>query len=777
MVMVCTASWAGRWTDPGSSAYSGSTNIYFDLKLNGSLAGSGSVEVGAFINNQVRGDVYANTLTSNGITYGVLRVRGNQADNGKTITLKVSVGANVYELTETFTYTGGSIGTLSNLKHFSVVDPFASGATITVPSITVGVGETVNVLDCVRITLTDGTVYTGNTLPLPCPALSNVNNWKFGTTSSVSRSGFVLTGVKGTGPQGEDYRLSVSGLAGSILTLWSTLYVTPFNYFTEAGTTVTVDDITLNMNGVKTADLRDLVHISHHVVGRDDISGTWRQLETQGVLPAGFSATINGTTLVSYSNATHLLTAGRTSTPEGESMTVTLNFGEFTASASSTVRVTPYNILLTGINLDNSVTQFPRFETGYIGLTIEPSNASFDPANLVIEAVCANNMLWDAGDVRFVTHEGHPAIEFTPSICGHATLRVQYEAIESTLELDCSFDQKVVDGWSWNTYPWIDGTETLANIDNNIYGGKLLDVRSQDADNLKDPVYGFFGDLTSLDANSCYKMQTSGLSGNSVKHVYGIEALPIMDMMQTIDLRQGWNWVCYPYAYDRSFEDLKVNFMGAMEGDRIISLDGGFAEYDGMGSWMSSLTEMKHGEGYLFYCSSPYSLMWDSESSMPQPVVNSTRRMAREVVRTWNYNAHNFRDNMTIVAEVEGLRAEAGTTIGVFVNGECRGEGTLVENGDRQYFFITAHGEDGETLDFMINDGGSNFPVIGNLAFTAQAGSLRHPVVLASPELTGIAVTRQTTEANNAMFDLQGRRLSSSPLRGIVLKGGEKVLR
>ena len=93
---------------------------------------------------------------------------------------------------------------------------------------------------------------------------------------------------------------------------------------------------------------------------------------------------------------------------------------------------------------------------------------------------------------------------------------------------------------------------------------------------------------------------------------------------------------------------------------------------------------MQAGKGYLYYSNNEeeheLNLIYRYED-MAQVRLPRQAAASRQLNSVWKYDAGAFADNMAVVARIEGLENPENYSIGAFVNGECRGEGSVVSNG------------------------------------------------------------------------------------------------
>lgn len=125
LLFVAMATFASRWTAPDVHDYSGRFVVYTQVNVNGSV--TNNVEIAAFVGDELRGvATYSNV--SNG--YMALQVRGNETDNGKSVTFKIAYNHLVYKSTKTLTYEHGE--TYSTVPFVLNVDAI-TGVSLTNP--------------------------------------------------------------------------------------------------------------------------------------------------------------------------------------------------------------------------------------------------------------------------------------------------------------------------------------------------------------------------------------------------------------------------------------------------------------------------------------------------------------------------------------------------------------------------------------------------------------------------------------------------------------------
>lgn len=312
-----------------------------------------------------------------------------------------------------------------------------------------------------------------------------------------------------------------------------------------------------------------------------------------------------------------------------------------------------------------------------------------------------------------------------PHGVGRATISVKLDGVEvatSYVSIGQRYMQKA--GWKWAS---LYGGGVRWNSPEYELGNVVEEIRSEDALLHNDPEYGYFGDIYSLETGTCYKIKVKeeepGLLDLRIMYTGAYE-----DMQTHRQIVPMWNWLGNPYQYDHdinsvfSTEDSNANNFNV--GDRIVSKDNGFAEYNGE-KWTGTLTTLHAGLGYMYFNagSENVDMEYQRESLMPQgtPVMNAPQHKQS----VWTYNSAPFADNMTIVADLGNDYSAERFTVGAFVGDECRGEGEMIDG----KCFITVHADKGETISFKLHDAvnGEMRTINEQMPFAKMAGSLRAP--------------------------------------------------
>ena len=380
---------------------------------------------------------------------------------------------------------------------------------------------------------------------------------------------------------------------------------------------------------------------------------------------------------------------------------------------------------LKGFKVDEYV-EMVSTETRDFVLTPDPVDAEVDPSRVEVTIVDANvPEMWKSIVEIEPTDETKLNYTINPRSVGTATISVKLDGEEvatSFVRIGQRYMQKA--GWKWTSF-YVGGVSW--NSPEYELGNVVEEIRSEDALLHNDPEYGYFGDINRLESGTCYKIKVKeeepGLLDLRIMYTGAYE-----DMRTHRQIVPMWNWLGNPYQYDHdinsvfSTEDTYANKFNV--GDRIVSKDDGFAEYNGE-KWTGTLTTLRAGLGYMYFnaASDTIDMEYQREGRMPQgtPVMNAPQHKQS----VWTYNSAPFADNMTIVADLGNDYSAERFTVGAFVGDECRGEGEMIDG----KCFITVHADKGETISFKLHDAvsGEMRTINEQMPFAKMAGSLRAP--------------------------------------------------
>lgn len=381
---------------------------------------------------------------------------------------------------------------------------------------------------------------------------------------------------------------------------------------------------------------------------------------------------------------------------------------------------------LKGFKVDGYV-EMVSTETRDFVLTPDPVGAEVDPSRVEVTITPDSYVSEEWKSIVEIVPTDETMLNYTikPHSVGRAIISVKLDGVEvasSNVLIGQRYMQKA--GWKWAS---LYGGDVSWNSPEYELGDVVEEIRSEDALLHNDPEYGYFGDINRLESGTCYKIKVKeeepGLLDLRIMYTGAYE-----DMRTHRQIVPMWNWLGNPYQYDHdinsvfSTEDANANNFNV--GDRIVSKDNGFAEYNGE-KWTGTLTTLHAGLGYMYFNagSENVDMEYQREGRMPQgtPVMNAPQHKQS----VWTYNSAPFADNMTIVADLGNDYSAERFTVGAFVGDECRGEGEMIDG----KCFITVHADKGETISFKLHDAvsGEMRTINEQMPFAKMAGSLRAP--------------------------------------------------
>lgn len=436
-----------------------------------------------------------------------------------------------------------------------------------------------------------------------------------------------------------------------------------------------------------------------------------------------------------------------------------------------------------------------KFKETEVAMTLVEGD-NFDPE--LIEIRIFNNINSAVGLRRidyYATSEDKLTWNFYANQIGYYEMAVLYDGEYMLNEDGSEYTQIIVPveipfnnaGWDWIYMPTYyelqneDGSyKSWMNQDEN---NRIIDLRSQTDLLYNDDTYGFFGSIPSMDAwSGMYKIKAAYENPEDAMFVSDIE---IMWGIVNPTVKKGYNWIGYPCEWDITIDQFnELNWKNnPSDGDKIIGKTG-FAEYDAAeGLWLAQEGfTLQAGKGYLYYSNRDDEYELDLiyyYEDMAQVRLPRQAAASRQLNSVWKYDAGAFADNMAVVARIEGLENPENYSIGAFVNGECRGEGSVVSNGR---MMISVAGTAGEKVSFRIyNKATGEFADVAETVEYAQTlGSLKAPLALTVPEVTGISsVVAADKVQTEGIYDMNGRRINSMTQSGVyvvkTMEGGKIV--
>lgn len=380
---------------------------------------------------------------------------------------------------------------------------------------------------------------------------------------------------------------------------------------------------------------------------------------------------------------------------------------------------------LKGFKVDEYV-EMVSTETRDFVLIPDPVDAEVDPSRVEVTITPDSYVSEEWKSIVEIVPTDETMLNYTirPHSVGRATISVKLDGVEvatSHVGIGQRYMQKA--GWKWAS---LYGGGVSWNSPEYELGNVVEEIRSEDALLHNDPEYGYFGDLNSLDTGTCYKIKVKeeepGLLDLRIMYTGAYE-----DMRTYRQIVPMWNWLGNPYQYDHDINSVFVkeeNRNVFNVGDRIVSKDDGFAEYNGE-KWTGTLTTLRAGLGYMYFNAGSENVDMELEHEYYMPQGTPVMNVPQHKQSVWTYNSAPFADNMTIVADLGNDYSAERFTVGAFVGDECRGEGEMIDG----KCFITVHADKGETISFKLYDAvsGEMRTINEQMPFAKMAGSLRAP--------------------------------------------------
>lgn len=446
------------------------------------------------------------------------------------------------------------------------------------------------------------------------------------------------------------------------------------------------------------------------------------------------------------------------------------NNPESSAKGTHTVTGT-FNVVVTA-GLTSFAIALDREEMGKestVTLTPSPADATFDPSLITYSYTLPPEVSnWQEADSQvtpddlIVNSSGIATFSTTPPVPGTYMIEVYYDGNGmGSQEIQVGMPVSLQSGWQWITltYGRLDASSMMKDLASDV-----IEVRSQYEEMFNDPNLGYFGPIasTGLYQDECYKIKMERAS-----------SVVLYDGDYKVDgfgqnLNDGWTWVANPYFFKRN-----LSHIIGTDGDRIVSKESGFAEYDGT-SWVGTLTQLEPGQGYLYmHDGNSDTIGFPCEFDMPFGDDTTTGGSGAHAYRfesPWQYDASLFRDNMSIIAKAANADDMYIYNVGAFVGDECRGEGTLVEG----KLFITVNGKVGETVSFRFYNAttGETFDAQETVTFRNAMGSLKAPVTLTKMGMVN-AISDIITEGSTP----QGEAYDVNGVRQQSLRHGINIIR
>ena len=451
-----------------------------------------------------------------------------------------------------------------------------------------------------------------------------------------------------------------------------------------------------------------------------------------------------------------------------------------------------------------------------VTLTPIPENATFTPddINVTFEldaSAYANNQTlvaafqrWAAKALKDVKKVSATKSEikwkFTSAVPGNVTIKVtngtgnaatagpeEVPVYQNGVEyniINVGYEMAFDKDWQWRSNAW--GYIDYSDVSTVFGGNALAEIRTVDHMLFNEEGYGMFGSFANaqadLGAYKCYKVKMNAESSyvmysNIAATLKGIPEGIAYDRRSgnvTITLNSGWNWMGYPYFFNRNLNKVMSAATSSSQvtiPDQLVVVGKqGFATYDGTTStFKGSLEYLEAGQGYLVYnpgdgfsVTFPVELMWDAEDEG----FNTQNVKAFGLGgRVWNYDHRRFMNNMAMVAVLDGIENPQDYSVGAFVGDECRGEG-FVQDGT---IFLTVHCDAGEFVNFKLYNTltGETEDIQEGVRAQMRIGSYNSPFLLHAAT-TGIQTVDEAARQADT-YDLTGRR-AGNVQRGVTIR-------
>lgn len=245
-------------------------------------------------------------------------------------------------------------------------------------------------------------------------------------------------------------------------------------------------------------------------------------------------------------------------------------------------------------------------------------------------------------------------------------------------------------GWNWFSHNLADCPELLTKSFAETFPTGVSYVASQYASMVyNDEEDVWYGSLRP-GRDSAYKVYAE-------KDVtYQFAGTPVECASSAIYIYSGWTWIAYSPAVPMLASEALAP-MTRTEGDVIKGQHSSAVYHDG--TWIGDFM-MEPGQGYLYRSLSERSQLFR------YPTVSASYYKAPARISNhaedggcFDFDVHQFSDNMAIVTRIADADAHR-YVVGVFNGEECRGKSVA----DQGYHIVTAHGQGGDALQFVILD-------------------------------------------------------------------------
>ena len=301
---------------------------------------------------------------------------------------------------------------------------------------------------------------------------------------------------------------------------------------------------------------------------------------------------------------------------------------------------------------------------------------------------------------------------------------------EHTVELVANFNnvhsRDLKEGWNWySTYVNVSGSSGLDMMKESL-GESAIQIKDQN--NFVNYQDGFwYGWLNSVSTEQMYMIQMAEAKTLEM-------AGAIVDPSETpIQLATNWKWIAYPLNVSMNLASALSNYTPA-DGDYIKSQNNGFAQYYESLGWRGTLNSLSPGQGYMYQNTSGMvkTLIYPEADAKAEIKANITSENNYWVVDDTKYPTNM---SVIAVVENDGMEMK-NYEIGVFSDDECRGSARpiYIEELDSHIIFLTVYGVGGETIKFRYYDvdNAECYDIDNTMVYSVNAtiGDIAEPYVM-----------------------------------------------
>lgn len=351
---------------------------------------------------------------------------------------------------------------------------------------------------------------------------------------------------------------------------------------------------------------------------------------------------------------------------------------------------------------------------------------------LTLNAIPNEDYIFEGWLVNSATVGKNPTLE----------IKVEKDLNISALFIRDLFQQRTAlyKGWNWMS------TYLQEAMPVEMFTENVSRIVGQFEELINDPVYGVVGKIDSLRPGVGYKIETPMTFVTTSKgHLHDIEE-------NIISIKQGWNWISYPYFENRPREIIT----NAEEGDYIIAQDG-FAEYSN-GTWEGTFETFIPGNGYLYKSISEKDLKFDLTESTSW--TKSIKRVTKQHEEEPYINIRQYPNTMNIIGRLyldNQDVTDSHLRIYAIAGNEIRGISQYIEG----KYYLTVYGDEPVDLSLIVEDKNTGETFVANekLPFRNDVmGCRKSPYKITMGQTTNIE-----------SFDHEKRNVKIYSLSGVLL--------